>query len=125
MNVEEVMRKYSAPTTYEREKGLQHQSGWKLVFDAGDVKFYDRSAHDWTKTLLIVFRAGTTDNWCGWMINESQAQSMIKDFPRLYQSMNSSNSATRAGAPVETQGGGFESGQNPDDFYVQEGGIDF
>ena len=90
-----MLAKYSNPTTYETQKGLQHKGSWQLVLDAGDVKFYSRDAHDWTKTLLIVFRAGVTDNWCGWMINEAQARTMMNDFPGVYRALNDSNNLRR------------------------------
>ena len=84
LNINEVLARYSEPTTYEKQNGLQHRSGWQLLRDHGDVKFFTRDAHDGTLTMLIIFRAGTTENWCGWMINEPQADVMKTVFGKLY-----------------------------------------
>jgi hypothetical protein len=96
MKIDEVLAKYSEPTTYEKEKGLQHKTNWFQVKDCGDIKFFTRDAHDDTLTLLIVFRAGTTDNWCGWMINDPQAKTMIQEFPKLYKIFESYNDRVRS-----------------------------
>lgn len=118
MNVEEVLAKYSQPTTYEVQKGVRRRSDWSLLLDAGDVKFYSRDAYDWTKTLLIVFRAGVTENWCGWMINEAQARAMMNDFPTLYARLNAVNSLKRQGVGL--------AGVSGDDVWpIQEGEVEY
>lgn len=91
MKVEEVLAKYSAPSTYEKQNGLVPKSSWKLLSDQGDVKFYTREAGNARLTLLIVFRAGLTENWCGWMINKDQARAMLEYFPALYLRLNMMN----------------------------------
>lgn len=88
MKVEEVLARYSAPSTYEKQMGLVPLSSWQLLEDHEDVKFYTREAGNKRVTLLVVFRAGLTENWCGWMINDSQAQVMRDFFPRIYRRIN-------------------------------------
>lgn len=120
MNVEEVLAKYTKPTTYETEHGLAPRGSWVKLLDADDVKFYARDAHDWTKTLLIIFRAGITDNWCGWMINEQQARVMMNDFPGLYGGLNDSNNLRRQGRQPGIPG------ESADDFTTpSEGGVEY
>jgi hypothetical protein len=91
MNIEQVLARYSAPSTYEKENGLVPRSTWKLFEGFPDVKFYVREAGNQRTTLLIVFRAGLTDNWCGWMINDVQATVMIHNFAAIYRAVNLAN----------------------------------
>jgi len=95
MNIEQVLARYSAPSTYEKENGLIPRSTWKPFQEFSDIKFYVREAGNQRTTLLIVFRAGLTDNWCGWMINNIQAKVMIENFAEIYRAINLANVGTR------------------------------
>jgi hypothetical protein len=95
MDIEQVLARYSAPSTYEKKNDLTPTSTWKLFQGFPDVKFYVREAGNRRTTLLIVFRAGLTDNWCGWMINDIQATVMIQNFAAIYGAINLANAEGR------------------------------
>ena len=95
MNVDEVLKRYAAPTTFELSKGISYLKTWELELDAGDVKFFSALKSDHSITFLILFRAGITNNWCGWMINEAQASAMMQNFPHVYSRIQKLNDRRR------------------------------
>lgn len=94
MNVSEVLSLYGKGTRYERVHGIKN-SQWKLLEDFGDIKFYGSRKSDGTVTLLLIFQAGKSGNWCGWMPNEKQASILTKIFPKIYDDINDYNSHAR------------------------------
>lgn len=92
--VQDVLNIYRDPTQYE--KGLGITAGeWQRLWDSGDVKFYVCYKSDRTMSLLIIHRQGLTDNWVGWLINETQALAMQQAFPEVYKFVNEYNERTR------------------------------
>lgn len=91
---QEVLNIYRNPTTYEKDHGILAGS-WILLRDCGDIKFHVSYKSDHTMTLLIIHRQGLTDNWVGWLVNEGQAQAMLKAFPETYAFVDHYNAKTR------------------------------
>lgn len=84
MNLQQVLELYAKPTRYETENDIQIIQNWRLFRDYGDIRFYTRTTEDGGVTLLIVHKAGTTENWCGWILSENQANIMAKQFPWIF-----------------------------------------
>ena len=94
MNEIEVLNRYSSPTGYEVEKGISQKS-WEILDDYGEIKFYFNRKSDGSITFLIIFRAGITDHWCGWMPSDKQCKIMIESFPMIYRQVKYFNSIER------------------------------
>jgi len=90
MNVKEVLALYNQGTQYERAHGLAVED-WQLLVDCGDIKFYGRMSSDGRMALLMIFQAGKTGNWCGWMPNEEQANTLTNRFPPIYRKIIARN----------------------------------
>lgn len=96
MNPMEVLALYNKPTGYEQENRIEIIKGWQFFRDAGDVKFYTRKKSDGSITLLIIFRAGTTDHWCGWMPNEGQFKTLHNLMPSIISTIEKANETVKA-----------------------------
>jgi hypothetical protein len=90
VNLNQVVSLYSNPTEFEERNGIKNTE-WELFEDYGDIKFFINRKSDGSSTFLIIFRAGKTDNWCGWCPNERQCQVLIKKFPSLVERINEYN----------------------------------
>ena len=95
MKLEEVLKMYNKPTYYERRHGIKIVENWQIHFETPGLNFYTRLTDDARTALLMIFRAGKTDNWVSWMVNEVQAVTLTKHFPGIFAVIEEMNSQAK------------------------------
>lgn len=92
---EDVLKIYNSQTQYEKDHDITAGEWTPLQVGSPDVKFYVSYRSDRSMSLLLIHRQGLTDNWVGWLVNESQAAAMKNIFPGLYKFVNEYNEKNR------------------------------